>query len=424
MPNPNSVEIAIHGYQHQVEILLDPDQWSNKENLLALFQKRDRIQFFIDQQAKCPHIAPHIPTFLMVKLSDNDAKVGYWEAKLAHVPEIPIWRKTISPPAHHWWWFPEYKLQPNDHPLETWLIYVGAAILFTASVWTYREISIRLLENASDIWKIIGNLATTAITLIIAGGPFTRVGKNFIQRLVKSYKSHWRFATTLFFISATLFFLTSLLYFQGLPQLAAIYNQSGKQLYITGNNIAAQSRFKKALRLNPNFPQANYNLALTHEDLGNFTEASNEYLKAVRSGFLPSINNLARLKIVEEQSYDEAVLLIGRALKLLEGDEDIELEYSLRKNLGWARLEQNRLQESLNNLIDAKRLETQLSVSRPDAHCLLARLYEQQGNRDPAKLEWEACLSKITRPEDDFWKTMANEALKISRNANQSHSQA
>ncbi|MEL6470267.1 MAG: tetratricopeptide repeat protein [Cyanobacteria bacterium J06623_4] len=417
MPNLYSVEVAIHSYHRQVEILLEPDAWLNKENLLSLLQKRDQIQFFIDRQTKYPH-AVNIPTYLMIELSNDDAKVGSWEAKLAYISEVPTWRKTINPPTHHWWWFPKYKLEPSNRPLEAWMMYITAATLLISSILIYRESIDRILENASDVWKTVGNLATTAITLVIAGGPFTKIGKQFMQRLFKSYKSHWRFSITLFLISTIFFFSNSLFYLRGLPIIADRYNQHGLQSYFAGNTIAAQSSFKKALRINPKLSQAHHNLALIYEDTGDFRKASNEYLRAVQSGFLPSINNLARLRIVEEQSYDEAVLLISRALVLLEqdeSDENIELEYSLRKNLGWARLEQNRLQESLNNLVEAKRLEAQIAESRPDVRCLLARLYDKQGKGADAKSEWEACLSKIARPEDDFWRTMANEALKITQ---------
>ena len=410
MINTNSVEIAIRSYHHQVEVLKSTDVWSDKERILALLRKRDRIQSFIDQQVKHPN-RPSIPTFLVAELSKDDAIVGNWETELAYIPELSTWKKTINPPAHHWWWFPRYRLEPSNRPIETWVKYAATVALLILTLLIWQGMLSRLLENAPDIWKTLGKVITATTGIVIAGGPFTKLGKQTLQKLFKSYRSHSRLSTTLVSVSATFFLLATLLYLKGLPLLAAAHNWRGMNLFIAGDTLNAQSLFKGALRIDPKLAQANHNLALTYEELDMLEPAVSEYLNAVRSGFLPSINNLARLKIVEEQAYDEAVVLISRALRVLESDEDIELEYSFKKNLGWARLEQGRLQESFNNLIEAQRLEKQLTSGRPDAYCLLAQVYERQEKSADAKSEWQACLSKISRPEDDFWKNMADEKL-------------
>ncbi|MEL7522223.1 MAG: hypothetical protein AAGJ80_11525, partial [Cyanobacteria bacterium J06553_1] len=193
-----------------------------------------------------------------------------------------------------------------------------------------------------------------------------------------------------------------------------------------------------ALQLNPNFPEANHHLALTYEDLRDFDSAKAEYVKAVNAGFLRSVNNLARLQIVEEEDYESAAVLLLKALQSKERDrEDAALEYGLRKNLGWAWLGQERLIKAQGELMKANKIEATLPEDRPDAYCLLAMTLEQQaavnkqvawqqgipqpltpvgeqaeGTSEVTKA-WETCRQKIVRPEDDVWAAMADKALSV-----------
>ena len=124
------------------------------------------------------------------------------------------------------------------------------------------------------------------------------------------------------------------------------------------------------------------------------------------------MGNLARLQIVEDKDYESAAVLLLTALQDGKRDRtDTALEYSLRKNLGWAWLEQDRLLEAEGSLVAANRLEEALEGSRPDSYCLLAQVYEKQDKVADAAVQWQACRRKITRPEDDVWKGWANQAL-------------
>ena len=175
-----------------------------------------------------------------------------------------------------------------------------------------------------------------------------------------------------------------------------------KQYFTEGKLESAQASFRRALQLNPNFPEANHHLALTYEDLRDFDNARAEYVKAVNAGLLTSVNNLARLQIVEDKDYESAAVLLLSALDDEARDhKDTVLEYGLRKNLGWAWLEQGRLIEAEGELDRANRLEADLPEPRPDAHCLIARVLEKTAKNEGAQTEWEACLRKINRPEDD-----------------------
>ena len=242
----------------------------------------------------------------------------------------------------------------------------------------------------------------------------TKVGKQLIDTiLAKQWKSprHWPLIKlALAALLTAAFFLGHL---AGLPWAASQYYATGERQYVDeGKLTSAQANFKRALQLNPNFPIANHYLALTYEDLRDFGSAKAEYIKAIEAGYLNSVGNLARLQIVEDKDYESAAVLLLTALQDGKRDRtDTALEYSLRKNLGWAWLEQDRLLEAEGSLVAANRLEEALEGSRPDSYCLLAQVYEKQDKIADAAVQWQACRRKITRPEDDVWKGWANQAL-------------
>lgn len=111
--------------------------------------------------------------------------------------------------------------------------------------------------------------------------------------------------------------------------------------------------------------------------------ARNEYEIAAQGGYPAAYNNLARLYILEKE-YSAAVqlLLLGldanELLTWQSGNKD-DRKYLLLKNLGWARLGQNRYAEAKSHLLEAIELDNNIAA----AHCLLAQVYE--GEEDTTK---------------------------------------
>ncbi|MEO0851912.1 MAG: tetratricopeptide repeat protein [Cyanobacteria bacterium J06648_11] len=206
-------------------------------------------------------------------------------------------------------------------------------------------------------------------------------------------------------------------YWQGSRVLAAQFYARGEQQYFDGDTNAARANFKRAIQFNAGLAEAHHNLGLIHEDEGDFDRAREAYTQAKDAGSLGALNNLARLEIVEFEDYPIAAQMLLGALQNPQRDQsNTALEYSLRKNLGWALLEQGpgQLGDAEDALTEANRLEAQLGDSRPDSYCLLAQVYEQQSKPDAAIEQWQTCRRKISRPEDNVWKGLANEALSDS----------
>lgn len=190
----------------------------------------------------------------------------------------------------------------------------------------------------------------------------------------------------------------------GLSWLAGWY---GVTNHLAGQLPKAQVGYKVALKLTPWSAAAHYNQGAAYEDEQNYERAHAEYQIAIEGGLVPAYNNQARLYILEGK-YDAAVSLLRIGLPLAKNEDD--LQYSMLKNLGWARLEQGRLSEARLNLEDAIKLKS----TRAPAYCLMAQMLERQGDKKNALVEWENCLGlsyKPQTPEEDKWLELASQRL-------------
>ena len=406
---------ACQTYRQQVETLRT-HPWQDK-GVLILLRQRDRIQHLIDQLSKQPD-TPALSPQLWADLADDDDQVEKWNDHLLVLEALPKWRTSLNPPDSHWWWWPKAKEQK---PFLGWLWNGLTIALLTVTLALAKDIATRFFTGAPGIWSSIGAIAPVVLTLLATGGVLTKVGQQIIEAYLTrrgASERYWPLTKCALALGVLGLFFWG--HSAGLPWAAVKYHQNGTQQYQAGRLATAQASFERALALNPNFPAANHALGLTYEDLREFKQARVEYAKAVKAGYLESVNNLARLYILEDEAYDSAVVVVLTALQDNERDaDDQELEYSLRKNLGWAWFEQERFVAAQGELIRAIRIEAQLEGSRPDAHCLLAQVLDaQEEDADKVKAEWETCLRKISRPEDDRWAGMATKALSTQEQSN------
>ncbi|NEQ53052.1 MAG: hypothetical protein F6K11_23420 [Leptolyngbya sp. SIO3F4] len=405
------LQTALADYHRQVRGLKEPNNWSD-ESVLTMLRERDRIQSLIDYLAKEP-VTKALATDKWLILSEDDALVGQWNDKFLELKKLPIWRDSVNPPEHHWWWHPKEPEKPEVKPILGWLWGGLTIALLTIALAFAKDIATRFFDGAPGLWSSIGTIVPAALALFATGGVLTKVG----QQIVDTYLVAWAKPRYRPLARCVLASGVVLLLFwghaEGLPWAAQGYHALGQRQYYQDKQLTnAHASFQRALRLQPDFPEANHDLAVTYEDLREFDNAKAEYAKAIQSGYLKSVNNLARLQILEDDDDKSAAVLLNTALKDKNRDpEDKELEYGLRKNLGWAWLRQERFVSAEGELKRAIALEAELDDPRPDAHCLLAQLFETQLNEKAAKTEWETCLSKINRPEDDIWTGMASKAL-------------
>jgi len=194
----------------------------------------------------------------------------------------------------------------------------------------------------------------------------------------------------------------------GSPHVARFFNNWGFENYRNGELQSARRLWETALWVNPLNRATHYNLAWLCEEVRDFECARARYQEAAQLGLSAAYSNLARLYVLEDRDYDSAAHLSQQGLEL-EKDGSIPVRYALLKNLGWARLEQNRLGEAKVHLQEAIALDEE----RAAAYCLLAQVYENEGNLEQTRDAWETCLALASpeAPDEDVWIDMARSHL-------------
>ena len=333
------------------------------------------------------------------------------------VKKITEYRDLIKPPQENWWWFVQMPIYWSDKLDFVWDTLSIVWLAVTLSLFT--DISSRFLSGGLGLWGSFIVVPQTILT-VVGSGALTKTG----QKIVDNNLKRWRIPRNLWqevkFGGATLLLFFFIIFRFSLPKIAVFYNNYGYKDYQAGQLNSAESKYLKALELNPDYTAAHYNLGVVYEDLQNLSKARNQYNLAVQTCFPPANNNLARLYILgEEKNYPVAVNLLLKGFFLLEQDctKGIKgkeyIRYSLGKNLGWVRLKQKRYEQAkdaLQTAIEIPGVEKQAS-----AHCLLAQTLEKLEEETKALEEWVKC-DKYPRnpnnPEEDEWIYLAKQKLK------------
>jgi serine/threonine protein kinase len=176
-------------------------------------------------------------------------------------------------------------------------------------------------------------------------------------------------------------------------ELAIKYNNRDADAYTNlafvcqqlNQNDCAIKNYETSFKLKPDNWESHFGLALFYDDRQMYDLAEKQYNLAIERSreAIPAINNLSRLKILDGK-YNVAIAL---AKSGLQKTENIQLQSTLYKNLGWAKLELKRYAEAKADLEKSTKLD-----ARTDAYCLLAQAQEALGEINDARLTWEICL--------------------------------
>jgi serine/threonine protein kinase len=166
--------------------------------------------------------------------------------------------------------------------------------------------------------------------------------------------------------------------------------------------------YEKAFKLRPNSWESHYGLGRFYENQQKYDLAEKQYRLAIQGSdkAVLAVAALSRLKNLNNE-HEAAVTL---ALQGLKKTKDPEIQAALYKDLGWARLKQNQLNEAKKYLEKAVNLDSQ----RTDAYCLLSQVEEALGEEETARIYIEVCmLAKSTLPEVFDWRQeLLNRILK------------
>lgn len=189
------------------------------------------------------------------------------------------------------------------------------------------------------------------------------------------------------------------------PNYAEVHNALGFLCQNRQDVECARREYEKAIALDTNLAIAHLNLGILCEDRQDWECAGTAYRQAARNGLPAAYNNLARLRILQ-QDFDAAAELLSQGLQLA---KEPGTQYATLKNLGWAKLGQKRYKEAEETL----RKAIEIKGDRAPAYCLLAQVKESENQRQNALPEWENCLRYASRynPDEAAWIDMARERL-------------
>jgi tetratricopeptide (TPR) repeat protein len=392
-----SLEISLHDYSVTLADLEAAEPQPSAQQVLAVLHARDNV-------ADCLKSANPASVEQMLMVLELDKRLKQQTLRICQAVKLTDWRPSFHLTNESWWWFLE--VPPNKWDRFDWLWGALTILCLTISLGLLADISSRFLSGGPDTWASMAVVGQSMLALLAAGGALTLAGREAVKRILTSWnvpEYMWQEAKFVLALGLMAILIFSRL---SLPEIAVGYNNRGLQNYVDGNLTSARFDYQRAIKLNPDYIEAHYNLALLYEDLQQTDDAEKEYLAAVQGGLDAAYNNLARLYILK-QNYGAAVPLLKQGLFRTKDDA---VKYDLYKNLGWARLGQARYEEAVAELQSA----IALGEDRAAAHCLLAQAFEGQNQSTDAQDEWNLCLAYAdpARPDEDTWIGMAREHLR------------
>jgi len=168
------------------------------------------------------------------------------------------------------------------------------------------------------------------------------------------------------------------------PELAMSHNHLGCYLFDHRNDAtAAEAAFREAIRIEPDFDKAYYNLGTALSSKGELDGASDAYREAIRlNGTFPEVHNNLGMMLISKSEVEGAIAEFHKAILL-------RPEYALAHyNLGVAFQEKVDIDAAMGSYRDAIRF----GFGRADAHVNLGFLLEREGNLDDALAAYQEAV--------------------------------
>lgn len=402
----NRFSQLLRKYQTVLESLQDDQSPIAPERVLAVLQIRDTLQFlFNDPTHKDPKEIFH--------LFDLDEQLKQLAPKINKALKLENWRASVLPSKSSWWWFLDDATNTNKKQTEVVRnILIGTLLVFIISLAV--DIIQRFWINSSDTISILGTL----LTVLLTASPFVKQGQEFSEWLLRRLpfiQSKNLYDIRLKSAGFTLIVLLVLRLWLIPGPLASYYNNNGAKAREDGHLGIARQMFQRAAALNPNHVVPYQNIADAYKDMGLEDQAIEWYQKALEqnANFTPAYRGLGELYNRQEKYMQaEQVLLAGLNIesKSNHGTMEKVTQYELLANLGWSYWGQNKfdiaqitleksleLETDLKMMGDAQGVEYRLALP----HFYLAQIYEQNGNMDLARYQWEECLRFL---EQEDWR--------------------
>ncbi|MEZ2239879.1 protein kinase [Microcoleus sp.] len=260
-------------------------------------------------------------------------------------------------------------------------------------------------QNPSTVLQRLAEIECSHLTV---ANLFGQGGSklNFFKRYIRWTRINYRLASLGLSVSLSFAIICFNLFAH---QWAVSLNNCAHDNYTADRLGDAQFYLNLALFLEPNLGEAHYIQGLIFEINRDFDSARHSYKKSLKDLPEKSLNNLARLDILEKQ-YSAAIPQLQTGLQLV---KEVDLKSVLHKNMGWALLE----------LGDYEQAEIQLNAAiallgdRAAAYCLLGRVREAKQDNSGALRAWRNCLRYAPKekyqPEVENWLIETKKRLEV-----------
>lgn len=181
---------------------------------------------------------------------------------------------------------------------------------------------------------------------------------------------------------------------------AASYNSAGNEFARLKRYEEAARRYRRAIRQDPSYKEAHYNLGLAYHRLEKFDEAVDAYRQAAKldRSYAEAHNNLGA-------AYDDKGD-IKKAIKAYRKAIDIRPDYTeAHYNLAGVYVRQGKRDRAISELEET----LAFAPDHIEARYRLGTLYEEAGRREEAVEAWKKCIE--LKPSDR-WSSRARRTLR------------
>ncbi|NEO83973.1 MAG: tetratricopeptide repeat protein [Spirulina sp. SIO3F2] len=396
----NSLTQAIADYQTTLTVLTAP-QPPTPDEILHILTVRDTVQAQLT-------LATAVPASQLAQLTLQDQHLRAHPELLASQGLFDQWQQTVSPPAEHWWWFPQVPEVVDPWDQFDWLWNLLTATFLTGFAANMVAVIPIVFSAGLGFLESLGLVGPGGLLALIAsqankGDESVSSMKRLLQFLgiPSRFQSEFTAALALFLFIGAYVAQTRLpdYYFQKFVHQA-------QQSYVQGDLKQAQYYYEKALELSQtnNIKGAGEvyrSLGIIRESLGDDTSAIPYYVKAFEERQFNVLNNLGRVHLNQDNLL-QAEVMLNVGLVRTESDAT-KFQAHYRRNLGWVYLKQERYDAALAMLDEAIAHEQELEQEHPGqglAHCLKAVVYESLPSPDSkqAEMQWQQC-QEHARPE-------------------------
>ncbi len=191
--------------------------------------------------------------------------------------------------------------------------------------------------------------------------------------------------------------------------LATFLAGRAQDQFDTGRFNQSAATFRRAIRIEPNDAALHFGLARAEERLGKYDRALGEDRRAIAIDpvFFPAYLHSAAI-------YDEKLSDPQSSLKVLlsaldQHLSDVSAKYYLLTEVGRVELGLGHPEFAKRSYVQA----IQLAPTHGSAHCLLAKVLDDEGSWDQALNQWGECAAMSNQSEvDQQWLETAHQRLK------------